>query len=615
MDDGGRTTTEEATAPADATSGAGTPVPDPPGANPTHGPVPAASPAAGAVRTLNLADYRDRLTAMWIAECLANWTGLQREGTTTSPGEFLTDDDWESQGLQFVVQDPWLADDDTDIEFIYLMTMADLARVRLSPEDIAAAWNRHTEPGIYIWVSNLAAQGLMRESPPVLPPSTSLLAVNDQSLMIDAQLTTEMFGAIAPGMPAYALELADLPIRTTASGYSAHAAQFHVALYSLAAVVDRSLLPQQQILWLVDTARRLIPETSKTAAVIDLVLEDYLDNDDGDDWERTRDRVAQVFQTDDEANGYRYLEWYESSVNLAGGLIALLYGEGDLARTIQIGTLSGWDSDNGTATMGGLLGLLLGTDGVTNAFPERTLSTSYRIDSTRVGFDQATYSFAHIVDRMATLVELAVRDAGGETSPDLLTLPPTALDTLSWSTDNPLAAIHETSANNRMGPDEVSVELEGEVDPGWPSAPIGAIADGLEFDYSGRDRRLDVRDIGEYPSQEPAPRCVPLRSNDAATSIAVVFRRPVSLAGLRFVEGALGEGGGFWQNPVVEIRVDGSWLAAPLSRPFDPDPPTPYQIHELTFQAPTDAEGVRIRERDVVAGFVSVCELDGILAR
>src|SRR5690606_33184244 len=159
-----------------------------------------------------------------------------------------------------------------------------------------------------------------------------------------------------PGMPAYALELADLPIRTTASGYSAHAAQFHVALYSLAAVVDRSLLPQQQILWLVDTARRLIPATSRTAAVIDLVLADYLDNDDGDDWERTRDRVAQVFQTDDEANGYRYLEWYESSVNLAGGLIALLYGEGDLARTIQIGTLSGWDSDNGTATMGGLLG-------------------------------------------------------------------------------------------------------------------------------------------------------------------------------------------------------------------------------------------------------------------
>lgn len=618
-EDEGGTPTEEVTAPAEVTSDAdagpsGGPAPSPPEPSSTQV-APPSSPPAGTVRTLDLADYRDRLTGMWIAECLANWTGLQREGAATSPGEFLTDEDWEAQGLQFVLQDPWMADDDTDIEFIYLMTMADLSRVKLTPEDIAAAWNRHTEPGIYIWVSNLAAQGLMRESPPVLPPSTSLLAVNDQSLMIDAQLTTEMFGAVAPGMPAYALEIADLPIRTTASGYSAHAAQFHVALYSLAAVVDHSLLPQQQILWLVDTARRLIPETSKTAAVIDLVLEDYLDNDDSDDWERTRDRVAQVFQTDDEANGYRYLEWYESSVNLAGGLIALLYGEGDLARTIQIGTLSGWDSDNGTATMGGLLGLLLGADGVSNAFPEQTLSTNYRIDSTRVGFDQPTYSFDHVVDRMATLVELAVRDAGGETSSDVLTLPPTALDTLSWSTDNPLAAIHETSANNQMAPDEVSVELEGEVDPGWPSAPIDAITDGLEFDYSGRDRRLDVRDISEYPSQEPAPRCVPLRSNDAAASVAVVFRSPVSLSGIRFVEGGLGEGGGFWQDPVVEIRMDGSWVDAPLSRPFDPEPAAPYQIHELTFQAPADADGVRIRERDVVAGFVSVCELDGILTR
>ncbi len=575
---------------------------------------PPAEPTTGTVRTIDSVAYRDRLIGMWVAECVANWTGLQREGYYTQPGTFLTDESWDD-GLEFVIQDPWSADDDTDFEFIYTMTMADLGKVDLSPTDIQQAWATHTAPGQYIWVSNLAAQGLMRGSPGVLPPSTSLLAANDQSLMIDAQLTTEVFGAIAPGMPQKALKIADLPIRTTASGYSAHAAQFHVALYSLAAVADQQLAPRERVLWLVRTARQLIPDQSKTADVIDLVLSDYLANGDANDWERTRDLIAQKFQTEDQNNGYRYLEWYESSVNLGGGLVALLYGEGDLKRTIQIGTLSGWDSDNGTATMGGLLGLILGIDGVLAAFPDQNLSLDYAISATRVGFQQPTYRFPEIADLMMPLVEKAVRDAGGSVSGTTLTLPPVALDELHWRSHNPLAQIHESSVNNRLGSSKVSIEIQGVVDPGFPSAPLGAIADGLEFDYSGVDRQIDVRDINEYPASEAAPLCVPVKGGDEAAGVSVSWEEAVALSGVRFVEGGLGEGGGYWQDPVVEIRVQSAWQLAPLQGTFEPDGDSPYQIHELKFDAPVEANGIRIRERTAVAGFVTVCELDGILAQ
>ena len=47
----------------------------------------------------------------------------------------------------------------------------------------------------------------------------------------------------------------------------------------------------------------------------------------------------------------------DASVNLATGVMALLYGNGDYKRTVQIATLSGWDSDNSTASLGGLFGL------------------------------------------------------------------------------------------------------------------------------------------------------------------------------------------------------------------------------------------------------------------
>ena len=53
---------------------------------------------------------------------------------------------------------------------------------------------------------------------------------------------------------------------------------------------------------------------------------------------------------------------------IAASLVSLFYGEGDLKETIKIGVLSGWDSDNPTATWGGLLGFMYGKEGVEKTF-------------------------------------------------------------------------------------------------------------------------------------------------------------------------------------------------------------------------------------------------------
>ena len=54
------------------------------------------------------------------------------------------------------------------------------------------------------------------------------------------------------------------------------------------------------------------------------------------------------------------MDVFASGINFASSLISLFYGEGDLKETIKIGTLAGWDSDNPTATWGGLLGFMYG---------------------------------------------------------------------------------------------------------------------------------------------------------------------------------------------------------------------------------------------------------------
>ena len=68
----------------------------------------------------------------------------------------------------------------------------------------------------------------------------------------------------------------------------------------------------------------------------------------------------------------------------------MFYGQGDLKRTIQIGTLVGWDSDNPTATWGGLLGFILGKKKIMKIFNNYNISDDYWIHRTRRNFKDRT---------------------------------------------------------------------------------------------------------------------------------------------------------------------------------------------------------------------------------
>ena len=76
---------------------------------------------------------------------------------------------------------------------------------------------------------------------------------------------------------------------------------------------------------------------------------------------------------------------FAAGINFASSLVSLFYGEGDLIETIKIGVLAGWDSDNPTATWGGLLGFMYGKEGIESAF-ERKFSEKFNIHRTRQKF-------------------------------------------------------------------------------------------------------------------------------------------------------------------------------------------------------------------------------------
>lgn len=601
-------------------------------------------------RIMGEAEYRERLHGMWLGEAIANWTGIPTEGQRqTAP--FFTDADGPAWVNLVLGQNPWLADDDTDIESAYLAMMYEFAPgwtpppaslppgftplTRLNSAQIAQGWTSHINR--FIWVSNASARTLITRG--VAPPSTSLAVANPNRLMIDAQLTTEFFGALCPGMPERALDMASLPIRTTASGYAEHASQFYVVLYSLATQTDRTLPMRDQILWMYARARQFIPDSSKSADIADFVLADYLANPDVNNWELTRDRVYQRYQLNAAANGFRWRAWYESSVNFAGGLIALLYGEGDFERTVQIGALSGWDSDNGTATMGGLLGLMKGYDPlvaeIRAAHPSFNPSDRFDIARTRDAMpdylpaDAAAHdTLSRMSERMIPIARREVLDAGGLVDAEwaggarwmlprsVTSVATPDVDALVW---NPSWREHVRSTNFQVRSAGGSITPSSSLPPSTPQGTgvnwTGAFVDGIESAGAG----LEENDllISPYTTREnlPAP--------GVEVRLTVMYDRPVTIDAIRFVEGdhfyGTGvQGHGGWFDPSVSLPVcevfDGVAWSAPAGAYSDLfDSAHPFQIIDWVLQTPVQARGIRIR--GLPGGthrFVTCAELDAL---
>ena len=611
----------------------------------------AAPPAhAQSVRVLDRADYLERVRGLWLAECIANWTGLQTEGRRIFP-PFMTDADWGTTPagyppgfiLGFVTWgNPWGADDDTDIEYVYLHLHTLHEAQRLTPDQIRDGWIAHINS--YIWVSNVASRELMSRG--VRPPAT-VLAQNlahgmtwslDYSLMIDAQLTTELFGALCPGMPERALAMADLPIRTTAHGHAALASQAYVIMYSLALTAPRDLHGADLTLWLHRESRKFIPDGSKAADIMDFVLADYLANPDHDNWERTRDLCYERYIALGPANpGFLYRDWYESSINFATGLTALLYGEGDYRKTVRIGTLSGWDSDNGTATMGGLIGLLVGEAGIRAQFAE-PLSSNFWISRTRDNMPDFVPgqpwedTFDMMALRMRDIADREVLDAGGRVALTAAAglpwfgadggylLPPGGAGDGLLPADaraaNPLLRLTQRSANNRVRAEGGLVSAACSVscfpDPAWYGSPnIALIGNGFEHDFAGLEELGGRRGMFSTLGCGFAP--------GTPISLSVTYDRDVAVDRVRFIEGDhfldTPHKGGWFESLSLELRIAGVWTPAEFTLSEPLDVARPFQIIDFVLPATTSASGIRISgpasaSNGATQAFVTCLELD-----
>ena len=378
-------------------------------------------------------DYINKLEGFWLAQCIANMTGLVTEMDKIGnigeikTGEFYTRDDWGkpdlpsifnsepsnlSPTIDFVFEQDgvWPADDDTDIEYMYQELLYVNKTSLLTGEQIRDGWIKHirSEEENFLWVSNQRAFDLMKQN--IIPPETSNPDINPDYDMIDAQLTTEIFGLYAPSRPDMAIKMAKLPIQTTARYNAQWISEFYVSMHSLASSIDKEKTIKENLMWMADKSRKILPEDSYSAKMYDYVKSEYLT---GMEWESIRDNIYQRYQVEGK-DGYDLTSrniycngCFAAGINFAASLVSLFCGEGDLIETIKIGSLAGWDSDNPTATWGGLLGFMIGKDGVEKIF-NRTFLDKYNIHRTRQNFTREIDDFSNMAEKGIVIIDRVI---------------------------------------------------------------------------------------------------------------------------------------------------------------------------------------------------------------
>lgn len=284
-------------------------------------------------------------------------------------------------------------DDDTDIEWVYVVEMQRRSAILLSPREIVEAWHRHINRRI--WCSNQYVRELMELG--IEPPLTGDAELNPWAdFNLSGQFLSETWGLIAPGMPQTAAHIALHYTRVGIDGEPAQSTQLFAAMISQAFL-------SADLAEILDAETAAVDPKSVMRRIVVDVRAWYRENPS--DWRRTRRLIQQKYSR----YGGAMTDRNGVELNGAATIAALLYGRGDFVETVRHAFNFGWDCDNNAAASGTILGVIKGYRWMTSQgwnITDRFRNTS----RDNMPEDETISSFG---DRLVALADRVILEHGG----------------------------------------------------------------------------------------------------------------------------------------------------------------------------------------------------------
>jgi len=280
----------------------------------------------------------DQIRGGLLGQILGDLNGLQHEmkyiqepGNVTTYVPSLPDGAW--------------TDDDTDVEWVYVVEMQRSRTILLPMERIAELWKEHINKRI--WCSHLYVRQLLNLG--IQPPLTGSPHLNPwANFNLSGQFVCESWGLISPGMPQTATRIGTHYTHVAVDGEPIQSTQFFDTLIATAFLTTD--LDQ-----MLDAGLAAVDPTSTMFSAVGDARKWH--RQFPDNWRATRRLLKEkyaVFGGDDmrDRNGV--------IMNGSSVVAALLYGKGDFTESIRYAFNFGWDADNVAAMAGTIMGVAHG---------------------------------------------------------------------------------------------------------------------------------------------------------------------------------------------------------------------------------------------------------------
>ena len=229
-----------------------------------------------------------------------------------------------------------------------------VAPLAIEPSEVARAWLDYSREGVgmFWWggygrsTEHTAYLNLKHGVP---APESGSIARNGKvtAEQIGGQIFIDTWGLVWPSNPEMAAEYAVRAASVSHDGEGLHGARFIAGCIAAA-------FRETDVEAVVGAGRAMLPADSAYAAVVDAVLRFHAQHPS--DW-----RACQEYLLAE----WGYDKWpglCHIIPNAGVCVLALLYGKGSFARTVEIATMCGWDTDCNAGNVGTIAGVLYGLD-------------------------------------------------------------------------------------------------------------------------------------------------------------------------------------------------------------------------------------------------------------
>ena len=300
---------------------------------------------------ISKADLQDKIKGGWAGQVIGCTFGgpteFQYKGTMIQDYQPIA---WDNNRCKWFYENaPGLYDD------IYMdLTFVDV----FEKEGLDAPASSHAlafaNADYMLWHANQGARyNILRG---IMPPESGHWLYNPHSEDIDFQIEADFAGLMSPGMVNTASEICDKVGHIMNYGDGWYGGVYVAAMYALSFI-------SEDIEYIVTEALKSIPERSQFFQCIDDVIGWWKQYPE--DWKQTWFECERKWSSDVGCpEGVFNTFNIDAKINAAYIVIGLLYGEGNFAKTMEISTRCGQDSDCNPASAGGILGTVLGYENI-----------------------------------------------------------------------------------------------------------------------------------------------------------------------------------------------------------------------------------------------------------